>query len=418
MDRLVAAYHTYGTPQEKQKFIHGYFGALTQTPAETVLATLQTVDAARDTILAVYLLASVNPTTASVADLYISQAKRVFLKVDPASFEDCASAWATASRRFKDLAVARKVPPISVLLPLRRSVTATASKPRLLTPMHADFLQVAILAKSYDYARTLVDENACEIDPKTAIQPQDVLLYYYYAGIVYAVLKNFSRSAEMLLAAISMPAVSVSAIQLEAYKKYVLVSLLAFGSVRPLPRHTSSSVSRLAPQFAPAYVEFAELFAKKNSTNLLKFYTENAQGFANDRNSGLAQQCLAALPRVAVKELTTLYSLMPLAELAATLGLKNAQEAEELLFQMVASGELRAQINKQDHTVQFCDEDADSFSDGATLASLHLRLEQSLSTLGGVSDLNRAISLSTPYLQQSMLAALRVRASEDSLHDA
>lgn len=57
-------------------------------------------------------------------------------------------------------------------------------------------------------------------------------LYFYYAGSVYIGLKKFSRATEMLKTAISVPAIVPSAVMIEAYKKFVLVSLILSGQVR------------------------------------------------------------------------------------------------------------------------------------------------------------------------------------------
>lgn len=44
--------------------------------------------------------------------------------------------------------------------------------------------------------------------------------------------------------AITTPAMAVSHIMLEAYKKYILVSLILHGKVQPLPKYTSQIVGR------------------------------------------------------------------------------------------------------------------------------------------------------------------------------
>jgi len=55
------------------------------------------------------------------------------------------------------------------------------------------------------------------------------LLYYYYGGMIYAALKNYDRALYFFEVAITTPALAVSHIMLEAYKKYILVSLILHG---------------------------------------------------------------------------------------------------------------------------------------------------------------------------------------------
>lgn len=58
------------------------------------------------------------------------------------------------------------------------------------------------------------------------------LLYYYYGGMIYTAVKNFERALYFYEIVITTPAMTVSHIMLEAYKKYILVSLLINGKVR------------------------------------------------------------------------------------------------------------------------------------------------------------------------------------------
>ncbi len=51
-------------------------------------------------------------------------------------------------------------------------------------------------------------------------------------------------SFSLIFQAITTPAMAVSHIMLEAYKKYILVSLILHGKVQPLPKYTSQIVGR------------------------------------------------------------------------------------------------------------------------------------------------------------------------------
>lgn len=113
-----------------------------------------------------------------------------------------------------------------------------------------------------------------------AYDAKHFLCYYYYGGMIYTGLKNFERALyfyEQVIErqpqpqsfiqsdsvdcvnwplwlcgsgslprpqAITTPAMAVSHIMLEAYKKYILVSLILHGKVQPLPKYTSQIVGR------------------------------------------------------------------------------------------------------------------------------------------------------------------------------
>lgn len=57
------------------------------------------------------------------------------------------------------------------------------------------------------------------------------LLYYYYGGMIYTAVKNYERALYFFEVAITTPAVAMSHIMLESYKKYILVSLILHGTV-------------------------------------------------------------------------------------------------------------------------------------------------------------------------------------------
>lgn len=63
------------------------------------------------------------------------------------------------------------------------------------------------------------------------------LLYYYYGGMIYTSLKNFDRALYFFEVVVTVPAMVVSHIMLEAYKKYILISLILFGKVSILTCH-------------------------------------------------------------------------------------------------------------------------------------------------------------------------------------
>lgn len=57
------------------------------------------------------------------------------------------------------------------------------------------------------------------------------LLYYYYGGMIYTAMKNYERALYFFEVAVSTPALAMSHIMLESYKKYILVSLILHGKV-------------------------------------------------------------------------------------------------------------------------------------------------------------------------------------------
>lgn len=89
------------------------------------------------------------------------------------------------------------------------------------------------------------------------------LLYYYYGGMIYTALKRYEQALYCLEVVITTPAYAVSHVMLEAYKKYILVSLILYGKVSMtsyyvlvtiiVPRTEYNLNSLLPPLYQGAY---------------------------------------------------------------------------------------------------------------------------------------------------------------------
>lgn len=62
--------------------------------------------------------------------------------------------------------------------------------------------------------------------------------------MIYTALKKYNQALYLFEVAVTTPAVAVSHIMLEAYKKYILVSLILQGKITPLPKYTSQVIGR------------------------------------------------------------------------------------------------------------------------------------------------------------------------------
>lgn len=141
-----------------------------------------------------------------------------------------------------------------VVLPsLMHVCEVLAPTPTCLTAVHADVLQVRAYTCSYSSLRTCV--QACisskmystavaflssttilEINPKRATLPSvDCLRFFYYAGICFIAVKNFSEALEYLVECACVPANVLSAVAVQAVRKARLVALIAKGKALVLP---------------------------------------------------------------------------------------------------------------------------------------------------------------------------------------
>ena len=69
----------------------------------------------------------------------------------------------------------------SAILPLEAAARKVQPTNEYLTAQHADLAQVCLLAKCYNAALPLLDDDIFEVDPKaTGVNFKDFLLYCYY----------------------------------------------------------------------------------------------------------------------------------------------------------------------------------------------------------------------------------------------
>lgn len=102
-----------------------------------------------------------------------------------------------------------------------------------LTTVHADLLQLSLASKNFSLALKLVSREILDIHKpsKSAFDAKYLLAYFYYAGCIYAALKNYEESLFYFEQALTVPASAFSQIMIESYKKFILVSLISKAKV-------------------------------------------------------------------------------------------------------------------------------------------------------------------------------------------
>jgi hypothetical protein len=111
--------------------------------------------------------------------------------------------------------------------------------PSILTTLHVDLLLLVLKSHSYDliadmtFLRAGASKSLLSLAPGSfPIETLDYLQFWLYFGNFHAARKDFVQAQEAYNMVLTIPAQgAVSAIQVEAYKKMILVSLLAQGEV-------------------------------------------------------------------------------------------------------------------------------------------------------------------------------------------
>ncbi|TVY49578.1 COP9 signalosome complex subunit [Lachnellula occidentalis] len=182
----------------------------------------------------------------------------------------------------------------------------------------------------------------------------EVLEYFLYRGMIYMGTRNWKKSHQSLEDAFTFPTKDgvVSKIQIDAYKKWVLVGLLLEGKILGLPKVTGSGPAKAFHVIAKPYEAVAQIFESGTATRL-KAEVDAGNGiWQNDCNMGLILHVLAAYQKNQIRNLASIYAKMSIQEVhtstqSAETGarLPNVQATETLVRSMIVDGSLRATLS-------------------------------------------------------------------------
>eukprot|EP01064_Diplonema_japonicum_P000591 TRINITY_DN1037_c0_g1_i2.p1 TRINITY_DN1037_c0_g1~~TRINITY_DN1037_c0_g1_i2.p1 ORF type:complete len:425 (+),score=112.33 TRINITY_DN1037_c0_g1_i2:50-1324(+) len=267
----------------------------------------------------------------------------------------CADRFGIVSKKYTEMCRETKSPGRGIPH-LLHGIQKIRKTPADLTPLHPDYVCLCLLQKQYNQAKDLLERTILNVEPKqTGVLPVHMMLYYYYGGMVYIGLKDFKRATEMLETCLCAPSSCLTAITLEAFKKYVLCSLIETGKMPlNLPKHCPSQVVKVIRRYSQVYMDFAGLFKKKDSTQeeLNEFLEAHKEGFKADKNYGLAKQAVVSHLRIVVGRVEAVFSALPLAELAKKLKMPVA-ETEKCLLTMIRNNVTTARIDRTTQMVHF-----------------------------------------------------------------
>lgn len=189
----------------------------------------------------------------------------------------------------------------------------------------------------------------------TAVTVDQVLQYDLTCGLLYCSKRQWAKARAAFERVITHPTRDggVSKIMIEAFNKWVLVSLLVDGRPPTVPPTTGSNASKTCETTAKPYLSIASHFDTMDATSLKTEVETNSGVWANDRNTGLVQEVLAAHQKWQVIDLRRIYSKVSLADLrqktcSAETGdiLPSDNDVEALVQSMISSGMLNGVVEK------------------------------------------------------------------------
>lgn len=274
--------------------------------------------------------------------------------------------------------------------------------PEKLTTAHADYVYLCLKGGFPAAAQHLLDTDVTSLNGElkhTGFKHQHYLLYFFYGGLAYCAMKKFRRAKDFFEKCFTLPAVALSTVAVEAYKKHLLVSLLVSGAPELRRQNTSSAFRQMKSMTTP-YQELATAFSTKDADAVAAVLTAYPV-FAEDGNLGLVRQVIESLSNSQIRSFTETYVTLSLQALAEGAKLRGGlEELTQRLLRMTREGRLNARINEKDGMVSFS-EAPNSYDDTASARLLHKQIGGVIRLGSQLRSLNEEIALSQEYIQRT-----------------
>ncbi|KAI1380882.1 hypothetical protein F4677DRAFT_404983 [Hypoxylon crocopeplum] len=195
-----------------------------------------------------------------------------------------------------------------------------------------------------------------------ALKSTSILEYDLLCGMIHCSKRDWTKAYAAFERVVSFPSREggSSKIMIEAYKKWVLVSLLSQGKLHGPQIHAIAATNKLYGSLGKVYTAIAMLFVTDDAKALKTEVEKNSGVWLEDGNSGLIQEVLAAYQKWRVLGLEQIYSKISLSEIrqqttSAETGeaLEKEEDVEMLIQNMIISGMLNGVIEKNDDGTTF-----------------------------------------------------------------
>ncbi|CAG5129749.1 unnamed protein product, partial [Candidula unifasciata] len=285
--------------------------------------------------------------------------------------------------------------------PLVQAIQKIQIHPAQLTSIHANLCQLCLLSKNLKPALRFLDIDVTEISREgVRFDAKDFLLYYYYGGMIYTALKNYDKALYFFEIAVTTPSVAVSHIMLEAYKKFILVSLILHGKIISLPKYTAQVLQRYIKPLCQPYMDVANTYTQNNSADLRVIVAKHTEVFNRDNNMGLVKQCTTSLIKKNIQRLTKTFLTLSLTDMANRVQLAGPREAEKYVLQMIEDREIFATINQKDGMVRFHD-NPEKYNSPNMLLELDKEMQLCIQLDNQLREMDREIAVNPQYVQKS-----------------
>jgi COP9 signalosome complex subunit 3 len=242
--------------------------------------------------------------------------------------------------------------------PLKQGLRRLQPTPAHFTSFHAAYIKHCLLARTlYQAVDVLKDDITVFPHKKDHSTMEHYVLYRYYGGIVYTTLKRYSDALGYFNQALSVPAQRTSAVQVAAYRKWMLVYAIHHGlnglKSLPTPKLTPLIVQRyvkgnIGKTYDAVFKVIKQVAVEKDVTKYVaalqlmdKAVEKHHHTLTQDGNVGLVQLVRERIPLACLQRLPTVYASLDVIKWYEQHGkglFSSAQAVEQSLARLVCGG--------------------------------------------------------------------------------
>ncbi|KAF2799902.1 hypothetical protein K505DRAFT_356151 [Melanomma pulvis-pyrius CBS 109.77] len=269
--------------------------------------------------------------------------------------------------------------PSLAISPIRSAMIRLDPSTGTFTMTHLSFIRLCVQTRSYSAALPILDNYLHSLGPRIPQQVQesleysvacadhtnsgeyihqmsghsdkislaDVQEYYILGAMAYIGTRQFKKAMHFLEHVLIVPTSNVAnGFMLEAYKKWVLVSCLVDGSMKPAPRTANGQAIKTVRNASKAYETVADAFTQLNNLPKLKAQINAGRDiWAEDGNTGLVNELRDQQYRFYVSDLSRTFSAIPVANISNAVG-GSVEELTDYLSNLIKEGSLNARIEQ------------------------------------------------------------------------
>ena len=246
-----------------------------------------------------------------------------------------------------------------------------------LTSVHYHFIRLCLYAKAYEEAASILhkpiyyiptpldkpsaarscqylcsaESSSAYLTPGTGLTEKfnyrTYLEYFLYASVAYIALKRWEPALATLEICLAAPSSNTaSMIQIEAYKKFVLVGLLLKGKTPKAPKVANITAMKNIRAVARAYDCLADAFHSHDPDRFRAEVSEGQALWSQDCNAGLVLQLFNAFRKYAVIRLGRTFTALSIAEVArrTSTNPSDVDETAGYVTSLISQGELNAEL--------------------------------------------------------------------------